>query len=109
MKAGKVHRVPLFDSALRLLAGLAADSGCFPESFIFPGVKLDRPLSNMSMEMLPSTAPAPCSATLGEETDSIREVAEAALAHVVGSAVELAYRRGDALSKRRSMMDEWDR
>ena len=31
-----------------------------------------------------------------------REVAEARLAHVVGDAAEQAYRRGDALEKRRS-------
>jgi hypothetical protein len=34
-------------------------------------------------------------------------VAEAALAHLVGDAVERAYRRGDALEKRRKLMDAW--
>src|SRR5580692_9018912 len=33
------------------------------------------------------------------------EIAEAALAHVVGDAAERAYRRGDALEKRRAMME----
>jgi hypothetical protein len=33
-------------------------------------------------------------------------VCEAALAHVVGG-VEGAYRRGDALEKRRALMDAW--
>ena len=41
----------------------------------------------------------------GECTDTPREIAEAALAHTVGSKVELAYRRGDALDKRRALMD----
>ena len=36
-----------------------------------------------------------------------REVAEAALAHTVGDETERAYRRGDALEKRRLMMDAW--
>ena len=36
-----------------------------------------------------------------------REVAEAALAHTVGSEVERAYRRGDALNERRKMMVAW--
>jgi hypothetical protein len=36
-----------------------------------------------------------------------REVAEAALAHAVGDATERAYRRGDALMKRRELMDVW--
>jgi hypothetical protein len=35
------------------------------------------------------------------------EMAEIALAHEVGSAVERAYRRGDQLEKRRAMMDDW--
>jgi hypothetical protein len=34
-------------------------------------------------------------------------LAEAALAHLVGDAVEQAYRRGDALEKRRKLMDAW--
>ena len=36
-----------------------------------------------------------------------REVAEAALAHRVGGAVELAYKRTDYLAKRRKMMKSW--
>ena len=45
----------------------------------------------------------------GERTTFPREVAEAALAHFVGDAVERAYRRGDALEKRRRLMDAWAR
>ena len=43
----------------------------------------------------------------GERTHFAREVAEAALAHVVGDQTERAYRRGDALDKRRELMDAW--
>jgi integrase len=43
----------------------------------------------------------------GNETDFAREVAEAALAHVIGDAAEQAYRRGDALEKRRALMAAW--
>jgi integrase len=43
----------------------------------------------------------------GEETHFPREIAEAALAHAVGNAAEQAYRRGDALEKRRALMSEW--
>ena len=43
----------------------------------------------------------------GERTNFPREIAEAALAHVVGDATERAYRRGDALEKRRALMDAW--
>jgi hypothetical protein len=40
----------------------------------------------------------------GECTPFAREVAEAALAHTVGDKVERAYRRADALEKRRELM-----
>jgi hypothetical protein len=43
----------------------------------------------------------------GNETHFAREVAEAALAHVVGDKAEQAYRRGDALEKRRALMSAW--
>jgi integrase len=43
----------------------------------------------------------------GERTSFPREVAEAALAHLVGDQTERAYRRGDALEKRRALMDSW--
>ena len=43
----------------------------------------------------------------GEETRFPREIAEAALAHAVGNAVEAAYRRGTAIEKRRELMQSW--
>jgi len=43
----------------------------------------------------------------GEATTFQREVAEAALAHTVGDSTERAYRRGDALEKRRALMNAW--
>ncbi|MCC2653589.1 MAG: integrase [Microvirga sp.] len=46
---------------------------------------------------------------VGECTSFPREVAEAALAHVVGDDTERAYRRGDALEKRRKLMEAWAR
>ncbi len=43
----------------------------------------------------------------GDCTTVPREVAEAALAHVEGDETEQAYRRGDALEKRRKLMQAW--
>ena len=43
----------------------------------------------------------------GDETLHQREVTEAALSHAVGDATERAYRRGDALEKRRALMEAW--
>jgi integrase len=40
-------------------------------------------------------------------TDFPRELAEAALAHVVGDKTEAAYLRSDRLDRRRAMMDAW--
>lgn len=34
-------------------------------------------------------------------------VVEAALSHIVGDRVEQAYRRGDALDRRRRLMEDW--
>ena len=44
----------------------------------------------------------------GSATDYPRELAEEALSHRVGNAVERAYRRGDALERRRPMMEAWE-
>jgi integrase len=43
----------------------------------------------------------------GEATNFPRELCEAALAHATGSRTEAAYRRGDALEKRRKLMGAW--
>jgi MinD superfamily P-loop ATPase len=45
--------------------------------------------------------------TLAINLVDVLELAEAALAHVAGDATERAYRRGDALEKRRKLMDAW--
>jgi len=113
MKAGKVHRVALSGRALEILETLAKGK---TGEFVFPGKSGGKPLSNMSMEMVLRrmkvegvTVHGFRSAFrdwAGNETPFPREVCEAALAHVVGG-VEGAYRRGDALEKRRALMDAW--
>jgi hypothetical protein len=37
-----------------------------------------------------------------------REITETALAHVIGDKAEQAYRRGDALEKRRTSLGGWE-
>jgi integrase len=44
---------------------------------------------------------------VAEETNYPREMAEMALAHVVGAKTEMAYWRGDMLEKRRHLMQDW--
>ena len=42
-----------------------------------------------------------------ECSDAPREIAEFALAHIEGSAAELAYRRTDYFAKRRELTETW--
>jgi hypothetical protein len=51
--------------------------------------------------------PLHVSSWAAERTNFPREVAEAALAHVVGDRTEAAYRGGDLFEKRRRLMDAW--
>ena len=44
----------------------------------------------------------------GNETGYPRELIETALAHVIGNQAEQAYRRSDALEKRRDLMEAWE-
>jgi integrase len=116
MKAGREHRIPLSDSAM---AVLAKAENLRDGVFVFSGARAGRPLSGMSMEMVLRrmnvvgvTVHGFRSAFrdwAGNETNFPREVAEAALAHVIGDKAEQAYRRGDALEKRRKLMDAWGR
>lgn len=114
MKAGRAHRVPLSGSAAALLRGLNENR---VGDLVFPGQKLSRPLSSMAMAMLLRRL-EPEGVTVhgfrssfrdwaAESTSFPREIAEAALAHTVGDAVERAYRRRDALEKRRELMEAW--
>ncbi|MBC6982864.1 site-specific integrase [Caulobacter sp. 17J80-11] len=112
MKAGVQHRVPLTDKAVALLESVAG----LGEVYVFPGSRPGKPLSNMAMEMLLRRMKVAVTVHgfrstfrdwAGETTDFPRETAEAALAHKVGDEVERAYRRGDALEKRRKLMDAW--
>ncbi len=114
MKAGREHRVPLSERAVEILKALEIGKA---GAYLLPGREDGKPLSNMAFEMLlrrmgggDFTVHGMRSAFrdwAGEETEFPRELAEAALAHVVGGAVEQAYRRGDALEKRRRLMDAW--
>lgn len=120
MKAGKSHRVAMPDRALEILSEMALlrpagdDQG---QVFVFPGRKAGKGLSVMALTMAlrrldlgSYTVHGFRSAFrdwAGEITHYPREIAESALAHAVGNQVELAYRRGDALEKRRSMMQDW--
>ena len=114
MKAGQIHRVPLSPRALDVLRPLRELSA---SGYVFPGHRHEKPLSGMAMQMLLRRMKVD-NATVhgfrssfrdwcGDCTTFPREIAEAALAHKVGDEVERAYRRRDAIEKRRQLMDAW--
>lgn len=114
MKAGKEHRVPLSPQALALLAGLPRVHGI---ELVFPaprgGLLSDMALTALMRRMELDAVPHGMRSTFrdwaAERTNYPREVAEMALAHTIGSAVEAAYRRGDLFTKRAEMMAEWSK
>jgi len=115
MKLRKEHRVPLPKQAVTMLRKLH-ESRQSDAAYVFPGEKRGAPLSAMAMIMFLRRLKAGVTAHgfrssfrdwAGDATTFPREIAEAALAHAVGNEVEQAYRRSDALARRRKMMDAW--
>jgi integrase len=116
MKAAREHRVPLNERAVEILKSIGEAK---VSNFVFPGQRPGRPLSVMALEMVlrrmgvdNTTVHGFRSAFrdwAGNETHFPRELAEHALAHVIGDKAEQAYRRSDALARRRELMDAWAR
>ena len=114
-KAAREHRVPLSEHAIAILREVRAlRSG----DWVFPGQRPGRPLSGMAFEMLLRRSNSPYTAHgfrssfrdwAGNETHFPRELAEHALAHVIGDKAEQAYRRSDGLARRRELMEAWAR
>ncbi|SED41828.1 Integrase [Rhizobiales bacterium GAS191] len=114
MKAGKEHRVPLCSRAMDILAVQPKDG-----EWVWQGMKEGKPLCDRSLyQFLTLNMGLKGEATLhgfratfrtwaGNETHFDRVTCELALGHAAGNAVELAYRRGDELTKRRKLMEAW--
>lgn len=112
MKSGREHRVPLSDAAVALLKALPRFNDC---EMLFPGSK-GKPLSDMSLtavmrrmevDAVPHGFRSSFRDWAGDHTEYPRDLAETALAHKLESKVEAAYRRSDALERRREMMNAW--
>lgn len=116
MKGKREHRVPLTARALELLDGRRGE-GTEPDQLIFPGPRSGKQSSDMVFAALMKRMKKAHFTTHGfrssfrdwasDKTDFPSELAEAALAHLVGDETERAYRRGDALEKRRHLMEAW--
>ena len=114
MKARREHRVPLTDEAIAIVRSLIEPG----ETYVFHN-EFGRPLSNATMMKALRTVRGDSPTVHGfrssfrdwaaEQTDAPREVVEACLAHAVGDAAELAYKRSDFLEKRRRVMERWAR
>jgi integrase len=112
MKGRREHRIPLSEAAARVITQVAPT-----EQYVFTSPRGDRPLSHVAMakvlhrmKVVDVTVHGFRSSFrdwAGNETEFSREIAEAALAHVIGDKAEQAYRRGDALEKRRRLMTAW--
>ncbi|SLN34522.1 Prophage CP4-57 integrase [Roseovarius albus] len=113
MKTAVEHRVPLTEEMLSILEPLQA----MASEYVFEGQKRHQPLSNMSMLMLLRRIGIKHVTVHGfrssfrdwaaECATAPRELAEAALAHQVGTEVERAYARSDLLERRRELMQNW--
>jgi integrase len=115
MKAGRMHRVPVTDRMAEIVNRVSPFSQDSP--FVFPTRSGQTTLSDAALGAVLKRMGV-SKATVhgfrssfrdwaGDATDYPREVAEAALAHVVGDATERAYRRRDAFEKRTALMGTW--
>lgn len=114
MKGGREHRVPLSATAMALLESTALvdhDDVIFQSTQGGGGAVSNMTLLVVCRRMGENCVPHGFRSTFrdwcAECTDAAPEVAEMALAHQVGNAVEAAYRRGDLLEKRRALMEAW--
>jgi integrase len=113
MKMKRPHRVPLCARAVAVLK--QADTLRNASGLIFPSAR-GKVLSDMTLSKLIKELGIDADVHgfrtsfrtwAQEQTDYPREIAEAALAHKVGDAVEQAYARSDLFEKRRAMMADW--
>ncbi len=131
MKREREHRVPLTVPALAIIEYMRSVR---QNDYVFPGDKPDDPLSDMALtevirrmnearkkaglplwvdpkqgnrEVVPHGFRSTFRDWVDEATAFADWLAEAALAHAKGDRVEAAYKRGDALAKRRALMEAW--
>ena len=117
MKSGKFFRIPLNESALRIIKSQRKH----PQSdFIFANERTGKMMSENAMNLVlhrlgyrDIATPHGMRSTLrdwaGETTNYSERMVEVCLAHTVNGAVEAAYQRGDYLAKRKVIMNSWGR
>lgn len=112
MKTSKAHTVPLCDDAVKLLKDLPRFED---NELVFPGarggllsdVAVTKHIRAMGYDVTTHGFRSTLRDWIAENTSYPHHVAEMALAHTIGNAVERAYRRGDLLAKRTRLMADW--
>ena len=118
MKRNLVHRVPLSPAAMAVLERVRG----FDPDFVFPSIQRGKSGETKQQSVMVFTSLLKrmkrdditthgfrsafrdwCS----ESARAEREIAEAALSHAVGNAVERAYARSDLFDRRRDLMEQW--
>jgi integrase len=112
MKAYKEHRVPLTNEMIAILESLHVLN-----EYVFPGQRVGRPLSGVSMNSVMKKMDVGHYVPHGfrssfrdwceEQSSSSYGVIERALAHTIPNKTERAYNRGDLFDKRRELMTDW--
>jgi integrase len=118
--------VPLSERALEILAEMKLGSSA---EFVFPGLKPNKPLSDMALlavtkrmnkhsdrkwvglrteRLITPHGFRASFRTWADERTKVREsLIEEAMGHLVGTAVERAYRRPQSMKERRLLMERW--
>ena len=111
-KGNREHRVPLGSRAMEVLGEARALGRGSPLAFPSVGgplgsTAMSQLLRGLGIAAVPHGFRSSFRDWAAEETDHPREVAEAALAHMVRNPVEAAYRRTDLFERRRRLMEDW--
>jgi integrase len=115
MKAKREHVVPLSPAALAVFKR-AQELQTAGQKYIFSGAKAEKPMSDMTLTKALRDMGETCTAHgfrstfrdwVAEATSYPGDLAEAALAHVIGNKTVAAYHRGTMLDKRRGLMGAW--
>jgi integrase len=112
MKAGNEHRVPLTEPVIRILNTLPHHAGndlvfAAPRGGQLSDMAMTAVMRRMEVDAVPHGFRSTFRDWAREHTNFPRDLAEQSLAHTLDNKVEAAYRRGDALEKRREMMAAW--
>lgn len=112
MKAGREHRVPLQPEAVEIikrqpkiaeidLVFSSAKGTCLSD------MTLSAVMRRMKVDAVPHGLRSTFRDWVAEKTAFPGDLAEMALAHIINSKVEAAYRRGDMFERRRELMNAW--